>query len=52
MVEDIHFEVIEVGEMSEEDVDVVADFIARLAYRNLKRQLEQEKGKMNDPKQP
>jgi hypothetical protein len=50
-VEDIQFEVIEVEEMSEEDVNAVADFIARLAYRNLKRQQEQEKDKMNDPKQ-
>ena len=51
-VEDIQFEVIEVGEMSEEDVNAVADFIARLAYRNLMRQFDQEKDKMNDPKQP
>jgi hypothetical protein len=33
---------IEVGEMSEEDVNAVADFIARLAYRNLKMQQEQD----------
>jgi hypothetical protein len=52
VVEDIQFEVIEAGEMSEEDVNAVADFIARLAYRNLMRQFEQEKDKMNDPKQP
>jgi hypothetical protein len=52
VVEDIQFDIIEAGEMTEEDVNAVADFIARLAYRNLKRQFEPEKGKMNDPKQP
>jgi hypothetical protein len=45
VVEDIKFEVIEAGEMSEEDVNAVADFIARLAYNNLKKQQEQEKDK-------
>jgi len=43
VVEDIQFEITEAGEMSEEDVNAVADFIARLAYNNLKKHQEQEK---------
>jgi len=51
VVEDIKFEVIEVGEMSEDDVNIVADFIARLAHRNLKMQQEQNKGNKYETKE-
>ena len=43
IVDDIQFEVVEVGEMSEEDANAVADFIAKLAYKNIKRKLAEKK---------